>query len=205
MILAIGEKKKKVDIFCTRPFYPCLFNVIMISIKSDLVNSNITQSLYDRLVDKIQLTLIRCPYCNQVGFTVHGYYSRRLKRNYLANHETDNFLVIMRVVCSECGKTHAILPNFIVPYSQLSLSDTIAIIVTESSNEESDLLDDRFWIHLEDIRNTKRKFKQFWKQRLLSYDISMNSETLTELCVSSFHLQFMQVHCQSIFLFPSTT
>lgn len=177
----------------------------MISIKSSLVNLNITQSLYDKLTDAIQLAMIRCPHCNQVGFTVHGYYRRRLKRDYSANHETDNFLTVMRVVCSECGRTHAVLPDFIVPYSQLSLPDTITIIDTKSPDEESKLLDDRFWIHLEDIRNTKRKFKQYWKQRLLSHDLSINSTDLTESCISLFHLQFMQVHCQCIFLFPSTT
>lgn len=177
----------------------------MISIKSDSVNLNITQTLYDKLTDAIQLAMIRCPRCNQVGFTVHGYYRRRVKRDYLANHETDNFLTVMRVACSECGRTHAILPDFIVPYSQLSLPDTIAIIETMSSDEENKLLDDHFWIHLEDIRNTKRKFKQYWKQRLLSYGLSMNSSELSESCISLFNLQFMQVHRQLIFLFPSTT
>lgn len=177
----------------------------MISIKASLVNLNISQHVYDMLIDKLQLALIRCPYCKQVGFIVHGYYRRRLKRDFSANHETDNFLTIMRVACSECGRTHAVLPDFIVPYSQLSLPDTISIIETDSPTEENKLLDDRFWIHLEDIRNTKRKFKQFWKQRLLSYDLSMNSSELSESCISLFHLQFMQVHCTSIFLFPSTT
>lgn len=177
----------------------------MISIKSDLVNINISQLLYDKLTDAIQLALLRCPYCNRVGFIIHGYYRRRLKRDYSTNHETDNYLTVMRVACPECGRTHAVLPDFIIPYSQLSLPDTITIINTESSVEESKLLDDRFWIHLEDIRNTKRKFKQYWKQRLLSHGLSMNSTDLSESCISLFRLQFMQVHFQCIFLFSSTT
>lgn len=101
----------------------------MVSLKSDSVNLNITQTLYDKLTDVIQLAMIRCPRCNQVGFTIHGYYRRRVKRDYLANHETDNFLTVMRVACSECGRTHAILPDFQKYIDEFWLNQNIMFIV----------------------------------------------------------------------------
>lgn len=35
---------------------------------------------------------------------------------------------VCRVICSECGRTHAILPASLVPYSQIDFEDQCVII-----------------------------------------------------------------------------
>ncbi len=46
----------------------------------------------------------------------HGYYSR----NVITRHCIRK-ISILRVKCPSCGKTHAILPSFLIPYYQYSL------------------------------------------------------------------------------------
>ena len=58
-----------------------------------------------------------CPQCS--GKTaLHGCYDRHININ-----ENTEWIVIQRVICSNCGRTHAILPDFIKPYKHYSAGD----------------------------------------------------------------------------------
>lgn len=46
----------------------------------------------------------------------HGYYCRNVITKYSILK-----IVVSRVKCPSCGKTHAILPSFLIPYHQYSL------------------------------------------------------------------------------------
>lgn len=57
-----------------------------------------------------------CKYCDYEGMIHrHGYYSR----NVITKHCIKR-INILRVKCPSCGKTHAILPSFLIPYYQYS-------------------------------------------------------------------------------------
>ena len=58
---------------------------------------------------------------------------------------------------------------------------------------------------MEDIRNIKRRFTLFWRQRLLSFNISISDDNLCELCFLNHRLQFMQIRCQPVILIHITT
>lgn len=176
----------------------------MIYVMNELVNGILNQKVYDELVEHVHIEQIPCLECGEYHFIFHGTYARRLKRKLLGS-EIDEIIYIQRVRCTNCNRTHAIMFSQIIPYSQLSLTDTIHIIEAENAREIRNLLDERFWIHLEDIRNIRHRFKMYWKQRLLAHRFSMHDKTLTENCILSFGRQFMQNHCQQIILYPKNT
>ena len=58
-----------------------------------------------------------CKSCGYEGMLHrHGYYSR----NVITRHCIRR-ISILRVKCPSCGKTHAVLPSFLIPYYQYSL------------------------------------------------------------------------------------
>lgn len=68
----------------------------------------------------------------------HDYYDRKLKSE--GEQET---LIIARVKCVDCGKTHAVLPDFIRPYKhydaeilEMVIEDDEAEIVAEDMEQE---------------------------------------------------------------------
>lgn len=74
----------------------------------------ITPEIYGKVTANLPLYRLRCS-CGHAGCLVrHGYYSRRLK-----TRQGTIVLRILRVRCKECGRTHAILPEIVVPYSQI--------------------------------------------------------------------------------------
>lgn len=90
-----------------------IFNYIMIITR---YFKNITK--YLDLGKEIYISPIYgCKYCGYEGMLHrHGYYSR----NVITRHCIKR-INILRVKCPSCGKTHAVLPNFLIPYYQYSL------------------------------------------------------------------------------------
>ena len=78
---------------------------------------------YNFLIDSLAINTLKSPSCALSGcFCVHGYYYRWLKISGIKIK-----LRIIRVICSECGHTHAILPFVIVLYSQVQYNDQKAV------------------------------------------------------------------------------
>lgn len=89
--------------------------------------------------------------------TFYGGYTRSVKQ--------DGELVklrIRRVVCSECGSTHALLLSEIVPYSRTLLADQADIIsgCPVAVMERNPLLDENC------VHSILRQFKKHWEQTL---------------------------------------
>jgi hypothetical protein len=160
----------------------------MIIIHCDEVNE-VSQEKYDKLLNQIDLIQLECPHCNHTGTTVHCYYDRPVKAKNGCFR-----LVILRVRCQFCAKTHAILPETIVPYSSVTLEDTITIILSESPELKEDPLRKNPFLDYSDIYRIRRNFKSFWKDRLISFRLQIDSQ-ISQRCVETFKRQFMQIHC----------
>ena len=52
----------------------------MIIAYDECVNSDIDQAYYDEISNSLRIEAVKCSACNQVGFKMHSYYSRCLKR-----------------------------------------------------------------------------------------------------------------------------
>ena len=103
-----------------------------------------------RLLEELDLI---CPKCGgRTSF--HDSYDRHVHMG-----EKIEWITLHRVICGKCGKTHAIIPDFIRPYKHYSACDT-----------EMALRDQEDGIHLEEIEtsasiSTLRRWVEEFKHR----------------------------------------
>lgn len=181
--------------------HPCSQYQTMITLNVG-ENNTLTQSFYNNLITNLQFHDLTCT-CGHSGcLHIHGYYERFLK-----TPEGRLKLRICRVRCECCGKTHAVLPSFIVPYSQISIQDQTNIIRTyETGSSMENVMMTNTSIDESNCRHIIRQYRKYWKPKFLSGRIS--TAPLSELISASFHLfsyQFMQIRSTSNILFLNTT
>lgn len=174
----------------------------MITINYDKINT-LTQNNYEIFLQSINLPTITCS-CGHCGcLTKHAYYTRSLK----IFGGIKITLSILRVKCSVCGKTHAILPSGIVPYSQVSLHDHITIINNNLKNKsQTHVMNNNPLIDENTIAYILHNFRKHWQQRLCTFkiDISISSNHLVKQCFKHFSRQFMQIKCITNIFYEAT-
>lgn len=148
-----------------------------------------SQENYDFLIDNIALNTIECPSCKHSGcLSVHAYYCRWLK---ICGVKVR--LRILRVVCSECGRTHAVLPSCIVPYSQIPYEDQKAICEHyESKSGYDDIMAENQCIDESNISYILRNYRRYWREKILSWKM-MVSDDILSACFEHTRRQFMQI------------
>ena len=153
------------------------------------------QTKYEKCLEEMELHRIVCPCCGKAGCLIrYGCYSRTIR--YLCERV---ILTVQRLFCNHCRKTHALLPDLIVPYSQVPLEDQRdAILCPEEVLERNDLIDEG------EIYRLRKNYRKVWKQRLLSAGIRLDAE-LTLNCFRYFRMQFMQIRRGCCGLFASPT
>lgn len=173
----------------------------MIMISYDFCNP-ISQDSYDKTINSLQFHQLTCTCGHSACLTIHGYYDRNIK---VEDHSAR--LHICRVKCNHCNTTHALLPTFIVPYSQVSFPDQVDIISCyESSRNYTDLMERTPSIDENCIHSVIRRYVHHWYQRLLSFKLSLTSSLpFIQLCFLHFSRQFMQVKITPIILFLTPT
>lgn len=69
-----------------------------------------------------------CPCCHAKNKLIkYGTYERNL--SILLDNEVENYRIyIQRVICTSCNHTHALLPNFIVPYKIMAIFSIAQIV-----------------------------------------------------------------------------
>lgn len=160
-----------------------------------------TQKNYNKCLEDIQFHQLSCSCGNKGNLRIHGYYKRSFKSS---NGKCT--LRICRVKCPHCRKTHALIPSFLVPYSQISLADQVAIIKASSTSNLQDVMHSNVLIDESNCYHIRRQFKRLWEQRLLSYHITMQTYShLVVNCIRSFSRQFMQIKNTPNILFSKTT
>lgn len=158
--------------------------------------NDLSQVYYDQVVLGLDRSLIQCPDCKQLGFYVNSYYEHSFK---LAGSPDKTVILIMQVICKTCGKTHAVLLSSMIPWSQISLQDTLIILKLEPSSPGTE---NNPLISHEDRVRLRRAFRLFWKERLKAFNISID-DSLSNTCIFHHHRQFMQIHCGYCFSFPA--
>lgn len=69
-----------------------------------------------------------CPHCGSIGrCEFHDSYTRWLI-SIESGRRTDGLVSIPRVICASCGRTHAILPDVLIPYGSYSLRFILVIL-----------------------------------------------------------------------------
>ena len=171
----------------------------MITVMTKNFNS-LSQEKYDEVVDKVQLHQITCT-CGCCGcMRKYGHYMRTV---WFCGYET--LLCIQRIQCTNCGKTHAVLLDILVPYSRIPLEDQRQIIIAGTSGKSCEHVQDANpFIEDSMILHIRIQFRQHWKQKLLSECISLKGNLVVE-CFRCFGRQFMQIRRTPNILFSAST
>lgn len=156
--------------------------------------------LYYTFLQNLNLFLIECT-CHKKGCLIfYGWYTRKVKL------PTELLtLSVQRVRCKECGKTHALIPSLLVPYSQITLKDQQDILIlAENGLPPADVMERNTLIDENHVRYIIRQYKKHWKERLLSISLAIR-DSLVIPCLSAFSRQFMQIHKTPNILFKPPT
>lgn len=173
----------------------------MITIKTENYNL-ISQDFYNKTIDSLDLNLIPCT-CGHSGCLIrYGSYNRnvQLKDEVIT-------LTLVRVYCTICGHTHALLLSSLVPYSQIPLNMQVAAIhAYESGLSPTNILTEQCFIDENNLKAVIRSYRLYWKERLRSAGLSVHEWcSLVTGCFSHFSRQFMQIKTtvNKLFLLPT--
>lgn len=170
---------------------------IMITILSSKIKY-ISPFTYLNFINSISLNQLPCS-CGISGSLIkHAYYRRSIKTN-----RGIRSLYILRMKCKHCGKTHAILPSSIVPYSRILLSDQLTILRIFHNHASFDpFMMANEWIDESNIQYIIRQFLRHWKERITAFGLSLSLHplALSKHCLLSLRRQFMQIKSTPNFL-----
>ena len=131
-----------------------------------LKQKNSSKSLFDDFMAGFCPEKEVCPSCRSTGNCInHAYYDRMII-DYISGNVVVKTVHILRVKCKSCGHTHAILPDFIIPYSSYGLFFVLQVLTRlflkintiESLCEKYDV----------DLKTIRRWISVFQKHKCLS-------------------------------------
>ncbi len=158
-----------------------------------------SQISYNKMINDLPFHKLTCT-CSQKGSLIkHAYYTRSVKI-----YSELCKLKILRVICKCCNKTHAVLPDCIVPYSRVPLKDFVAIILAYQQRIPFEhIMIENLLIDENNIRYIIKQFKKYWKERLAVFKIHLHNHLSFE-CFKRYNRQFMQIKSTSNILFSCT-
>ena len=104
----------------------------MIIIKLSSKIKHITENQYKKIIQSLNYHELSCPKCNSKGLRAHASYSR-----YVDIFKRSHKVTIQRLRCPECGSTHAVLVEDMIPYSIASFNVIIEVIADKDFLESS--------------------------------------------------------------------
>lgn len=80
-----------------------------------------SKSLFDTYMSHFNPDQETCPVCGSSGnCRIHAYYGRHIT-DFISGKSVMADICVLRVLCGSCRRSHAILPDVIIPYSGYSL------------------------------------------------------------------------------------
>lgn len=157
---------------------------------------SLSQKIYNKFIETINLNKLTCSCGISANLIKHAHYDRHIK-----TPDGVITLTILRVKCKCFGKTHAIFPECIVPYSQILLVNHISIInaYNNGSSFETIMIANEF-IDESNISYIIKQYLRYWKKRIISFKISLDL-SISKQCLQFFKQQFMQIKCIPNILF----
>ena len=169
------------------------------SIQLDRSNFKTYQAYYDNLINQLFLYRSELPStcCEGATLKKHSHYVRHI-RSYQSTEIEE--VSITRVICSGCGRTHALLPSDITPYCQCETKTAVDFIhVFEEGKTSKDALEGSGGVVDEnDYHRAVKKYLTNWKQRIETInqkikDFSENFQEACKRCIDTFKRQFLQM------------
>lgn len=86
------------------------------------------RQLFSSAIQAFSPSSAACPHCGAIGrCDFHDSYTRWLI-SIENGRRSDTIVSIQRVLCASCGRTHAILPDVLIPYGSYSLRFILVIL-----------------------------------------------------------------------------
>lgn len=105
----------------------------MILLKTVNVNENV-ETLIKKYEKRLNFQCIKCPKCDCNELNSHGTYTRNVI--YFENNKKyETTIKIKRLICDNCNKTHAIIPDFLVPYKQHTFKFIVKVLNERVNNK----------------------------------------------------------------------
>ncbi|WP_251209812.1 DUF6431 domain-containing protein [Acetatifactor aquisgranensis] len=157
-----------------------------------------SKALFGSFMAGFHPELQTCPCCGAKGSCrIHAYYDRSLV-DFIGGAPVRHSLCIMRLICT-CGHTHAILPDFIIPYSGYGLFFLLRVLAEYFLRLSTvERLCERFCITLSQLRRWLQLFrvqKEDWLGVLSSMEasgLSFLKSLLTQPAYSDFASAFVR-------------
>lgn len=87
-----------------------------------------SKSIFESFMAQFHPEMETCPVCGSKGQChIHAYYGRNIT-DFQNGKPTREILCILRVYCDSCKHSHAILPDFILPYSGYGLLFVLRVL-----------------------------------------------------------------------------
>lgn len=168
----------------------------MITLMINHLNTELTQDLYDSYIHELDLHHLPCT-CSHHDMVRYGTYQRNV-----ITASTRFHLTVVRLLCKECGRTHAVLPSSIVPWQYLQLGIQIQILSHPELND--DLMVNNPNIDEQLISRVKNNFKKKYKPWMHSEGLCFDDDLVSNAFLS-FMSNFMQMHKGTYQLFSFST
>lgn len=162
----------------------------------------VSQKSYDDVMGQVEPACLSCS-CGCSGSLIrYGSYRRHVKTD-----GAKSLLKVRRVLCCICGRSHALLPSALVPYSQIPLADQVAVAEAYEEGESmSAILQNNPELDERTPFKLIRIYLAFFRERLRAEHVRFRPlAELTRKCLSLFGKQFMQIkNTPNIFFSPPT-
>ncbi len=149
----------------------------MLTFKMENFNTKINN--YNDFIANLEVKTIKCPNCNSSDMERHGYYKR-----YINISGKKYYIRILRVRCKICGHTHAVLPDFVIPYLHEPITNMIELILSNSVDTDDNLY--------KTIHKIKKKWLPMLNSIMLTFKHSISE--LVKRCSQAFRMCVMQIH-----------
>lgn len=174
---------------------PDIYMILIFGLKLKHLSQETYDSLIHDLKDNFD-SVIESTFGGQNDFIFHGTYVRFFVNEVCPCRFP---LKIQRVLSHDSGKTHALIPSCLIPYSQVPLETQIEII--ESTPSDLFNLSVLYDLDLATLHRIRSLYSSHWK---MGFDWFLDS--IDTLVLKAFHLQhkqFMQTR-GSIYIYPPT-
>lgn len=170
--------------------------IYMINVFNENFNTNLKKTTHDCILgyeNTLNFNNLVCPYCESRELVSYGSYQRNVI-SFGEDHLIARLLTVKRVYCKSCKTTHALLPDFIIPYKQYSMPLIITII---TYLKEHTLLktEEYFNININVIKSMYHQYLKFYLLLLKTTFANENKNELLTKYVYDSDLKYQFVTC----------
>ena len=123
--------------------------------KSEKISEKSINEQIKEYEEEVNFPGLKCS-CGSQQLDFHGVYERNIIKN-----NVEYKIKIKRVKCKECGKTHALLPVFILPYYQTEVEEIITCVeLLEEKGKSTTEVEKEVGISRQKLNQWRKKYKK---------------------------------------------